>query len=255
MFRKKETSEKITKKRRTKYVYDPEYLSARKKKRITLTTIFLCVSLLFSNIYLKANYKEEYIEYVLEKSFYDDFEYLGLSGTESWFTDTKSYRFESKNFPNQSISVCVYDNFVFWNFKKWRSNYLSVKYKKEAEEQLKELFFHIYGDCQIHIVPGVIKSKYNIQSLSFEKYMACCLDDSRIQLITTNSLESRDEDVKLLIDMLQESYFEIDCITIYYVNEKLDNSLLEQDQIAKSSILYGTLFIDEHEIKSINWHN
>ena len=61
MFIKKEKGKKI-KRLGNKYIYDPEYISARRTKRIELTTIFLCVFLFFSNIYLKSNYGGEYIE-------------------------------------------------------------------------------------------------------------------------------------------------------------------------------------------------
>lgn len=148
MFRKKEKGEEKVRKWRTKYVYYTEYLSAIKNKRITITTIFLCVSLLFSNIYLKANYKEAYIEYVLEKSFNDDFEYID-SNSGAWMSITTSYYFESKKFPDEKNGLSVNDKLVFGNYKKWLSNYISIKYKAQAEQELKELFHPIYGDCQV----------------------------------------------------------------------------------------------------------
>ncbi|MBE6749442.1 MAG: hypothetical protein E7557_09490 [Ruminococcaceae bacterium] len=252
MFRKKEASGKIAKKRRTKYVYDPEYLSARKKKRITLITVFLCASLLFSNIYLKANYKETYIEYVLEKSFNDDFEYID-SNSGSWMSNKTAYYFKSQKFPDEKIGVSVNDKFIFWNYKRWRSNYISIKYKTQAQQELKELFHPIYGDCQVYLKPGYIRSEYNITNLSYDQYLKTCVNDSNISLIVTSSLDTKNTDIYSLTKVLKESNISLTNITIYYSKDKMNNDWLEKDEMARHSILYGFIHFCNGELESVDW--
>ena len=209
----------------------------------------------FSNIYLKANYKEEYIEYVLEKSFYDDFECLGFGGSESWMSNRSEYIFESQKFPEQKISVIVNDRFIFWDFKKWTSNYISIKYKTKTEELLAKLFYPIYGDCKVYLSTGFIKSKYSIKNLSFDEFLRNCLDDCPVQIITTSSLLTKNNDARLVVEKLEKNGIHLDYINIFYLTEELDYNNIEEYEVFQKSVLHGYVTIEDGVFETVEWNN
>lgn len=252
MFIKKVKGEEKVKRWGDKYVYAPEYISARRTKRIELTTISLCVFLLFSNIYLKSNYGGEYIEYVLEKRFDDEFEFINIGGSESWMSNYTTYNFESQKVPEQEISVLVREQRVFWDFTKWSSDYISTKYKSQAEAELEALFEPIYGDCTVIVENGF---ETNIKNLSFDEFMHSALDGP-ITIITQNSLNTKDVDVESVAEVLKQNGITVTFgFRIWYTPEDLDISNLKEYQIYDKSILTGRILLDEGSIESVSWSN
>ncbi len=221
-------------------------------KNVIKKLLLICVCIFFLNICMELMLGIAYIEYVLEKNFCDDFEYID-SNSGSWMSITTTYYFESKKFPYEKIGVSVNDKNIFWNYKRWLSNYISIKYKTQAEQELKELFYPIYGDCQVYLKPGYIRSEYNITNLSYDQYLKTCIDDSNIYLIVTSSLDTKDTDIYSLTKVLKESNISLTNITIYYSKEKMNNEWLEKAEMARHSILYGFIHFCNGELESVDW--
>ncbi len=243
-----------------------------KRHIIAYSALFLFCFILFfiiasepkTDINQAETFKEEdnkkTVVEILNEVYNDEFELI----EETWYRNGSSdidfsapkryeYTFKAKNIANKIITVII-DEEDLKTPEKWQTDYLPLKYNTQAEENLTQLLEPIYGNVQVYIEPCLLSKKYNIKNISFDEYFCNCLGDSNVFIIATNSPENKSEELNMLLNILKENNIKIDSVSIYYTNEKMEESWIVNDQLSKHSTVYGFVFFKNHEIESINWH-
>lgn len=237
-----------------------EVVKSNNKKLVfkQIKRVFCVVALLFVSVnvidsFFKRTYGVEYMESELSKKYNDVFEYTGYGGN-SWFHSTISYTFKAEKLPNEKIRLLVDKSHLFLNHKKWSDDYLSIKYLEESEVEIKKLLYPVYGDIQIKILPGIVSTEHNKGDMSFDEYIKRCLRNSAVTLIVTSSMETKEKDAGEVVEILKNNDILLNIIKIYYVEEPVEDAIIERNNIASSSIGSGYIFIDNSlNLKEINW--
>ncbi len=192
---------------------------------------------------------------ILNEAYNDEFELI----EETWYRNGSSdidfsapkryeYTFKAKNIANEIITVII-DEEDLKTPEKWQTDYLPLKYNSQAEEKLTQLLQPIYNDVQVYIEPQCT----TLKNMTFEEYFCNYLSDSNISVISTNPHENKNSDSENMLTVLKENNITIDHIFIYYTDNKMDESWIENGEEAKHSIVYGMVSFENNKIENINW--
>ncbi len=239
-----------------------------KRHIIAYSALFLFCFILFfiiasepkTDINQAETFKEEdnkkTVVEILNEVYNDEFELI----EETWYRNGSSdidfsapkryeYTFKAKNIANKIITVII-DEEDLKTPEKWQTDYLPLKYNTQAEEKLTQLLQPIYNDVQVYIEPQCT----TLKNMTFEEYFCNYLSDSNISVISKNPHENKNEDLENLLAVLKGNNITIDHIYIYYTDNKMDESWIENGEEAKHAIVYGLAFLENYEIKNIDWH-
>ncbi len=193
---------------------------------------------------LNETYNEEFV--LIEESW----ERQG-SGTDIDFSASKCYEYtlKTKNAPDITITARIFEEYLKTP-EKWETDYLAVIYNTQAEEKLTQLLQPIYNDVQVNIEP-----QYStLKNMTFDEYFGNYLSNSNISITSTNSHENKNSDTENLFTVLKENNITIDHIYIYYTDNKMDESWIENGEEAKHSIVYGSVWFEDNEIEECRWN-
>lgn len=240
------TSVDVKKTKRRKLIF-------KQIKRVFCIVVLIFVSVNVIDSFFKRTYGVAYMESELSKKYNDVFEYTG-PGDSVWSHSTISYTFKAEKLPDEKIRLLVNKRYLFLDHKKWSDDYLSIKYLEESENEIKKLLYPVYGDIQIKILPGVVSAEHNKGDMSFDEYIKRCLRNSSVTLIVTSSMETKEKDANEVVEILKNNDILLNIIKIYYVEEPIEDALIERNNISSSSIGSGYIFIhNDLNLDEIRW--